>query len=89
MTVKEYLDSKLFPLSTQPGLTIYDQLKLDALNADEYDAAMKRHEQLTDEERAVGRELEAKRASRESVLRELNGGNDPEFPQGPDGRPIF
>ena len=89
MTAADYSSPQLFPLTTQPGLDIRAQMQIDSVNFDEYDAAMKRHEQLTDEERAVGRELEAKRASRESVLRELNGGNDPEFPQGPDGRPIF
>lgn len=86
MTAKEYCDSQLFPLSTQEGLSLEQQLALDAVNYDEYQKAEQHYEQLSDHERAVGRELAAKAAARGSVMREKQAQN---MPQGADGRPLF
>ena len=90
MTAAEYLDSKLFPLTTQEGLTLEQQTQLDAVNYDEYATAVANRERLDDRERAVGRELEAKHAARANVLQQAKGsqGDQDNAPQGPDGRPL-
>jgi len=93
MTAAEYLSESYFPLSTQPGLEFEDQAALDAANYDEYTAAAARHEQMTDRERQVGRELEAKHAARGSVIRSLKEGtpnpHERPAPQGPGGQPLM
>lgn len=88
MTIAEYLSEHLFPLSAQPGLTLEQQLAVDAVNFDEHEEARRNHEQMTDHERAVGRELEAKHAARANVIRQAQALKGEGAPQGPDGRPL-
>ena len=88
MTAAEYLSEHLFPLTHQQGLTLEQQLALDATNYDEYEAALKNHRQLNEHERAVGFELEAKHVARGNVMRQIQGETGIGSPQGPDGRPL-
>lgn len=88
MTAAEYCDPRLFPLTSQQGLDLEEQIKIDAINYDEYQKAERNYEQLSDHERAVGRELEAKAAARAAVMRERQGRDD-DAPQGADGRPLI
>lgn len=74
MTVAEYLSAHLFPLTSQPGLRLEQQMRVDAANYDDYMRAVRTGSHLTDEERAIGRELEAKHAARGSVMSETRGG---------------
>jgi hypothetical protein len=71
MTLAEYMSPEFFPLTTQAGLTPEQQVRLDTVNIDEYQEAVNNHHPLDDRQRAVGRELETKRAARLSVLAEL------------------
>lgn len=71
MTPEDYLSEVHFPLTTQPGLGAEEQLQIDAINYDEWRQARRQGEQLSPEERAVGRELEVKAAARDAVVRQL------------------
>ncbi len=91
MTPADYLNPHLFPLSTQEGLSLEQQLQLDAVNYDEYAKTIENREQLDGRERAIGRELEAKHAARANVLQQAKAvqqGGQNNAPQGPDGRPL-
>ena len=88
MTVQEYMNPQMFPLTSQEGLTPEKQIQLDSLNFDEYQKAKRAHEPMNEHERRVGYELECKHAVRGSVLRALQGGED-DGPQGPDGKPLM
>lgn len=88
MTIMEYRDEGLFPHTTQPGLSLDQQMAVDAQNYDEYEESRRNHEPMTDHERAVGRELESKHAARASVLRQAQAERTGGQPQGPDGRPL-
>lgn len=90
MTVHEYMSPQLFPLTTQPGLTLEQQMTLDAVNYDEYEESRTAYDRLSDHERAVGRELEAKNAARDSVLRQVQGRQDTSSGSvlGANGRPV-
>lgn len=89
MTIEEYMSESLFPHSTQQGLTLEQQLTIDATNFSEYSEAKKNHEPMTFDERQIGFELEAKNAARESVLREAQTRQTSGYPQGAKGAPLY
>lgn len=70
MTLQEYMSPTYFPLTTQPGLDPLQQIRLDAANYDEFAEAERNHHPLDEHQRAVGRELEAKKSARAHVLAE-------------------
>lgn len=71
LTLAEYMNSQLFPLTSQPGLSPHDQMMIDAVNYDEFKEDSEGGALLTDEEQRIGAELKRKHDSRESVLAEL------------------
>lgn len=89
MTITEYMNPDLFSLTSQPGLTLDQQMQLDSANYDEYAAACKNHEQLTEEERRIGYELEAKHAAKANVLQQLQAQQNDGSPQTPNGMPLM
>lgn len=61
MNESEYLNPTLFPHTTQPGLSIDQQMLIDATNLDELDEAVAAGSLLTPDEQAVAGELNRKR----------------------------
>jgi hypothetical protein len=57
----QYLDAGRFPLTSQPGLTFRQQKLIDAVNADDCRRLVEEGKTLTDEQRRIRVELEAKR----------------------------
>lgn len=62
MTKNEYLDGNRFPLTTQPGLTLDQQMMIDAHNLDELKEMLALGEPLNQKQERVRNELETKRA---------------------------
>ena len=61
MTPSEYGSAELFPRTTQPGLSVRQQLLIDAHNSDELREWAESHP-LTTEQRELLAELESKAA---------------------------
>lgn len=80
MTIADYLNPEYFPKTTQPGLTIEQQMLIDATNFDELMEAEKGGALMTPEEEEIARELRAKRAAMPNVTAELNQARVPESP---------
>jgi hypothetical protein len=57
----DYLDSKRFPLSSQPGLTLQQQRMIDAVNLDDLRRMQEEGRPMSEEQRAIYLELQAKR----------------------------
>ena len=70
MSPSDYLDPKQFPLSTQGGLELNQQMLIDAHNLDQLREAIRLGEPLDDEQKAVLEELETKYKSWKSIVRE-------------------
>ena len=70
MSPSDYLDPKQFPLSTQKGLNLNQQMMIDAFNLDELRQAIEYGESLDDDQKAVLEELETKVKSWKSIVRE-------------------
>lgn len=71
MTPQEYVDPRLFPLTTQPGLRVDQQMLLDAVNYDDVRDALKVRA-LTPEELRIAEELRVKHAHRAEVKKQLD-----------------
>lgn len=71
LTLEEYLSPKMFPLTTQAGLTPSQQLLIDAYNFDEMAEALTMGAILTPEKESVLNELRVKHASRGHVLAQI------------------
>ena len=64
MTEAQYLDERTFPLSSQPGLKLQQQMMLDAANLDDRTEAST---PLTPKEQAILRELTVKKSAWSSL----------------------
>jgi hypothetical protein len=60
MSPQEYLDALRFPVSTQDGLTLSQQMMIDAFNLDEGRQALENGEELSERSQAAMKELEEK-----------------------------
>lgn len=60
MTAEEYQDAKRFPITTQPELSLKDQLFIDAVNWDGLNEAIEDGLEWTPNQQALRTELEAK-----------------------------
>lgn len=80
MTIADYLNPEYFPHTTQPGLTIEQQMLIDSQNFDELMEAENAGALLTEEEQEIARELKAKRAAMPNVAAEINQARMPEHP---------
>jgi len=69
--IEDYMNPGLFPLTTQLGLTVEQQMLLDAMNYDDVVADESAGVSLSENDQAVANELKAKHAARESVLEEI------------------
>ena len=74
MTPAEYTSAERFPLTTQRVLTAEKQLLIDAFNLDGLRGGWADDNPLTDEQRELLAELEAKAAVAPAVRAALNGG---------------
>lgn len=81
MTPAEYISGERFPLTTQAGLSAQNQLLIDAFNLDEL-RAWAADNPLTDEQRALLAELEAKGAAAPAVRAALKGKRESQPPSG-------
>jgi hypothetical protein len=71
MTIDEYMDPNRFPATTQAGLGPKDQLMIDAVNYDALKEAIENGEELTESQKAVWAEFEAKMQHHARLTREL------------------
>jgi hypothetical protein len=74
MTPFEYADPARFPLTTQPGLSVGEQMLLDAVKLDDLREARDLGRPLTAEQEWVAAELEEKARHRVEVLAVLKAG---------------
>lgn len=70
MNEREYMSAQRFPLTTQPGLTLTQQMMIDSLNYDEGREAMDGGALLTPDEKARMTEL----AIKDQMRKQLAGG---------------
>jgi hypothetical protein len=80
MTIADYLNPEYFPLTTQPGLNIEQQMLIDSANYDELMEAEQAGALLTPEEEEISRELKAKHAAMPNVTAEMNQARIPDPP---------
>lgn len=62
LTPAEYCDAATFPLTTQKGLRLEEQMMIDAINLDEYREDLEQGKKMNAREQALGAELEDKYA---------------------------
>lgn len=83
MTIADYLNAEYFPRTTQPGLTIEQQMLIDSQNYDDLVEAESMGALLTPSEEETARELKAKHAAMPSITAELNQRRNPPAPDQP------
>jgi hypothetical protein len=71
MSPAEYIDLARFPLTTQPGLPVAEQMLLDAVNLDDLREARDLGRPLTAEQERAAAELEEKARHWAGVLARL------------------
>ena len=64
ISMADYMNPQMFPLTTQAGLPPDKQMLIDAHNYDEFREVVESGRVLSEEEAAVGRELELKARAR-------------------------
>lgn len=74
MNESEYMNPTLFPLTTQPGLSIDQQMLIDSHNIDTLDEAVAAGSLLTPDEQAVAAELNRKRDFIKQMANARTGG---------------
>lgn len=80
MTIADYLNAQYFPHTTQPGLSIDQQMLIDSQNYDDLMEAEQAGALLTPEEEEIARELKAKHAAMPNVIAEIKQSQKPAPP---------